>query len=198
MTNSSSSSTGGDPLLDVLANRLAQEWMGFAARERSRGSREYREAQGELLSAVTAVGRTGSMDTILAAERAILDNELRQYGNSARVRQSMNVGLTELAGAEHHLEIVRSPDRYRSLDKLFQRPRNRRQGLPHDEARQFFRAHNARLLNQDRSRLTNEEKRTLEGRRSNLRVAEKAYIALQRDALGLPAKERDRSQGRER
>ena len=198
MTNSSRSSTGGDPLLDVLANRLAHEWMGFATRERSRGSREYREAQGELLSAVTAVGRTGAIDTILAAERAILDNELRQYGNSAGVRQSMNAGLTELAGAEHHLEIVRSPDRYRSLDKLFQRPRNRRQGLPDDEARQFFRAHNARLLNQDRSRLTDEEKRTLEARRSNLRAAEKGYIALQRDALGLPAKERDRSQGRER
>ena len=110
----------------------------------------------------------------------------------------MNAGLAELGGAEHHLEIVRSPDRYRSLDKLFQRQRNRRQGLPDDEARQFFRAHNARLLNQDRSRLTNEEKRTLEARRSNLRVAEKAYIALQREALGLPAKALDRSRGRER
>ena len=82
MTSSSNSSTGGDPL-DVLANRLAQEWTGFGERERSRGSREYREAQGKLLGAVVGVGQTGAIDTLLAAERAMLDNELRQYGNSA-------------------------------------------------------------------------------------------------------------------
>ena len=167
MTSSSNSSTGGNPLA-ILTDRLVTEWAGFGARERSAEARTYREAQGELWSAVAAVGRTREIDTILTAERAILDIELRQYGNSAGVRQSVSAGLAELTGAEHHLEIVRSPDRYRSLDKLFQRPRHRRQGLPDDEARQFFRAHNARLLNQDHARLTNEEKRTLEARRQGL------------------------------
>ena len=167
MTSSSSSSTDGDPLKDDVGRRLATEWAGFGARERSAEARKYREAQGELWSAVTAVGRTGSIDTILTAERTILDNELLRYGNSAEMRRSINTGLAELAGAEHHLEIVRSPDRYRSLDVAFQRPRHRRQGLPDEEARQFFRAHNARLLNQDRARLSNEEKRTLEARCSN-------------------------------
>ena len=81
----------------MLTNRLAQEWTGFGERERSRGSREYREAQGKLQGAVVAVGQTGAIDTLLAAERAILDNELRQYGNSAGVRQSVNAGLAELA-----------------------------------------------------------------------------------------------------
>ena len=197
MTSSSNSSTGGDPL-DLLTNRLANEWAGFAARERSAEARKYRESQHELLSAVTAVGRTGSIDTILTAERTILENEFREYGNSAGMRRTTNTGLVQLAGAEEHLEIVRSPDRYRILDVGFQRPRHRREGLPDDEARQFFRSHNARLSNQDRARLTNEEKRTLEARRSSLRIAEKAYIGLQREALGLPAKELERSQGLER
>ena len=81
MTSSSSSSTDGDPLA-VLTDRLATEWADFTARERSAEAHKYRESQHELLSAVTAVGRTGSIDTILTAERTILENELREYGNS--------------------------------------------------------------------------------------------------------------------
>ena len=172
MTNSSNSSTGGDPL-DLLTNRLATEWAGFTARERSAQAGKYREAQAELLAQVKAIGQSGDIDLILAGERTILENEFREYGNSAGMRRSVKTGLVELAGAEEHLEIVRNPEHYRTLDVAFQRPRHRREGLPDDEARQFFRAHNARLLNQDRSRLTDEEKRTLEARRSNLRVAER-------------------------
>ena len=197
MTSSSNSSTDGDSLA-VLTDRLVTEWAGFTARERSAQAGKYREAQAQLLTQVKAIGQSGDIDLILASERTILENEFLKYGNSAGMRQSVKTSLVELAGAEKHVEIVRNPDHYRILDVGFQRPRHRREGLANDEARQFFRSHNARLLNQDRARLTNEEKRTLEARRSSLRIAEKTYIGLQREALGLPAKELERSQGLER
>ena len=105
----------------------------------------------------------------------------------------------KLGNLTEPLGILRAPGRYRNeVDRIFQRPRNRRQGLPDDEARQFFRSHKARLRNRDASRLTREEKRTLIERGTNLRVAEKAYIQLQRVALGLArAHEPERSQSPE-
>ena len=95
------------------------------------------------------------------------------------MEKSAKLAVVELDSAVIHLELLRAPARYRdTVDRLTQRPRNRRQGLPDDEARQFFRSHCARLRNRDASRLTREEKRTLIERDANMRGAEKAYIQL--------------------
>lgn len=54
-----------------------------------------------------------------------------------------------------------------------------------------------RLLNQDKSRLDESEKRVLDKRRLNMRHAEKLYTALQERALGIEAdREQDRGLGR--
>ncbi|HEX7072465.1 MAG TPA: hypothetical protein VF226_00335 [Hyphomicrobiaceae bacterium] len=64
-------------------------------------------------------------------------------------------------------------------------PKSRIGGLPRDAARQFFASHNARLLNADKSRLTETEKRIVEARRHNIRIASMSYMSLQENALGV-------------
>jgi hypothetical protein len=172
------------------------EYMAFEHKELSPAAQIHKTAQDNSLDAVTAIGRSGDLKTILTAERALLTNELERYGNSVGMKSSLGSALEEIKQAEKMHDIAQNKDRYREVDELYQRPKNRRRGLPYDEARQFFNAHNTRLLNQDRSRLSETEKKTLSARRTNMRIAEKAYIALQQKALGQGV-QKDKQRGRE-
>ena len=108
------------------------------------------------------------------------------------MRTSLEASLAEHAVATRMLGTVRDPKEYRRVDATHRLPKNRTGGVPRDEARQFFRSHAARLLNQDKARLDESEKRVLDKRRLNMRHAEKLYSALQERALGIEA---DRDQG---
>ena len=57
--------------------------------------------------------------------------------------------------------------------------------LPLDEAREFFKSHNGRLLNLNKSVLSDEEKELIDIRRANIRKADRMYIALQQQTLGI-------------
>ena len=57
--------------------------------------------------------------------------------------------------------------------------------LPLDEAREFFKSHNGRLINLDKGILSDEEKELIDIRRANIRKAGKMYIGLQQQALGI-------------
>ena len=102
--------------------------------------------------------------------------------------------VAELGVAMRMVGRVSDRAAYREFSEGFSLPRNRIGGVPRDEARQFFRSHAARLLNQDKSRLDESEKRVLDRRRLNMRHAEKLYAALQERALGIDP-DRDREVG---
>ena len=138
--------------------------------------------------------RAGDLDTLLATEKAILESELQLHANSRAMRTSLETSIAELDVATRMVGRVRDQAAYREFSEGFSLPRNRIGGVPRDEARQFFRSHAARLLNQDKSRLDESEKRVLDRRRLNMRHAEKLYAALQERALGIEA-DRDRGVG---
>lgn len=176
------------PSLTDLARRLIDERVGYLARERSPGAAQYRSAQSSLLETVQSIGRQGDIDLILTAERSILANDLRMYGNSKGMRDSIGTALTDLSIAEKHVALVRDPGAYRVVNEAHSRSRNRKGAVPWDEARQFFQSHATRLLNMDRSRLTETEKRIIDQRKANMRTAGRLYSDLQHKALGVEAK----------
>ena len=90
------------------------------------------------------------------------------------------------------LEKVRSPESYRSVDEEHTTRKRRSGGLPLDEAREFFKSHNSRLLNLDKAILSDEEKGLIDIRRANIRKAGKMYISLQQQALGITPPRKDR------
>ena len=180
--NSSANSTP-EGLIKTLWTTMSAEYMAFETKELSPTAQIHKSAQEHNFNAVAAIGRSGDLQTLLTAERALL-------------KSSLGSALEEIKQAEKMHNIAQNKDRYREVDELYQRPKNRRRGLPYDEARQFFNAHNTRLLNQDRSRLSETEKKTLNARRTNMRIAEKAYIALQQKALGQDVQQ-DKKRGRE-
>lgn len=142
------------------------------------------------------IGKSGDLDLIVATEKAILQNDLDRYANSPAMKTSLTTALTELATTERHIAIVDDPAAYRLVDESHSLPKNRKGGLPRDEARQFFASHAARLLNQDKSRLDPEEKRIIDLRKQNMRNAEKLYATRQGKTLGIdPERSRGRNKG---
>ena len=161
---------------------------------RSDPGKSARVSRSLLESHLEEVRRSGDLDLMLDTEGHILRYERQRHANSRAMRTSLEASLAEHAVATRMLGTVRDPKEYRRVDAAHRLPKNRTGGVPRDEARQFFRSHAARLLNQDKVRLDESEKRVLDKRRLNMRHAEKLYAALQERALGIEA-DRDRGMG---
>ena len=161
---------------------------------RSDPGKSARVSRSLLESHLEEVRRSGDLDLMLDTEGHILRYERQRHANSRAMRTSLEASLTEHAVATGLLETVRDPKEYRRVDAAHRLPKNRTGGVPRDEARQFFRSHAARLLNQDKARLDESEKRVLDKRRLNMRHAEKLYAAIQERALGIEA-DRKQDQG---
>ena len=104
------------------------------------------------------------------------------------MKGSLTTALAELTAAEAVIPLVKDPVLYAAIAQGHGQPQSRIGALPNDAARQFFSAHHTRLLNQDKARLDSEEKLILDARRANILKAERLYIPLQRQALGLSEK----------
>ncbi|WP_413207943.1 hypothetical protein [Rhodospirillum sp. A1_3_36] len=167
-------------------------------RDRTSPAKQLQNVRNGLLTETKAVGRSGNIDLIMAAERKFLQNDLDRHSTSPGMASSLKVALSDMAIAEKHMAMVRDPVAYGVIDEGHSRPKNRVGGVPKDEARQFFSSHATRLLNLDRSRLSPEEKHLLDQRKVNMRTAAGLYEALQREALGLPPKGREMGKGMER
>jgi hypothetical protein len=152
-----------DPgLLVRLAKSLVNERAAYISRERSREAKQYRVSQDALLEATKAIGKSGDISLILTAEAGFLRNDMRFFSDSAAMRSSLTTALTELDLAQKMLPVVGDSDLYLAVDVSHGMPKSRIGGVPRDAARQFFQSHNARLLNADKSRLTDTEKQILD------------------------------------
>lgn len=138
----------------------------------------------QLLEHVREVVKTGDLSLIVTTERAIVEGDLERYANSRSMTSSLRTALNELAAVERHIDIVDDIERYRAVDLAHRLPRNRRAGLPFDEARQALASHQARLNNLDKSRLGDDEKQLVEARREAILAAAKLYAVRQAKALG--------------
>jgi hypothetical protein len=91
-----------------------------------------------------------------------------------------------MATIQRHITILKNPARYRQeIDQAHSYPKNRRAGLPYDEARQGFASHYARLNNLNKARLDDTEKKIIDARRTAIFNAEKLYIQQQAVTLGI-------------
>ena len=143
------------------------------------------------------IGNNSSIDEILAVELTVLKNERKHYSNSKSMTSSIEAGIHEMEQCQYMLEVVRNPERYAEVNRSLALPKSRKGYLPMDDARKAFRGHATRLTNQDRSRLTEPEKKNLTVRHRNLGIVEKAYINLQNKALGFTPKQQEQSAGME-
>jgi len=186
---------------DRLAATLSTEFVIKIELDSTSVSEKLTANKTKQLEILKAVAKDGVLSDILATEKIILAFEFAHYANSKPMKTSLTDALTDLAIAQKLAETIHDPSAYQGIDRSHSREKNRLNGLPLDEARQFFKSHRTRLLNLDKGRLDRLDKQIIDARRANMRAAEKSYIALQQAALGIAsdpsAPSRGRSAGRQ-
>lgn len=181
----------------ALTRALLDERVAFARREKSIGGAEYRAAQRRIQDVLRSIGRAGNAAEIVAAEEWVLLNERQFFGADQAVQASVKAALNDVGDVKMGLSLLESATDYERFARHFENPKNSRGGVPFDPARKGLVAHSTRLLNLDKSRMTEEERETIKLRRGNLRVVEREYIARQRKTLGLPSPAQSRDRSRE-
>ncbi|WP_346418176.1 hypothetical protein [Bartonella sp. WD12.1] len=138
-----------------------------------------------LYNYIRNIGKSGDFSLLLNMEESIVKNDLFRYANSNAMKSSLETALTEINVVREHLTIVADPIQYQLINKAHSLSKHRKNGLPHDEARQAMASHYTRLGNLDKSRLTTVEKSIIDARRDNMKVMRKLYEQMQAKALGI-------------
>ncbi len=143
-------------------------------------------AQKQMVKIIQAIGKTRDINLIMTAEKAINVHELEFYTNSKPMESSLKQTLKSIQITENLINIVKNDlATYQNISMSYSDTKNRLNGLPLDEARQFFKSQSARFVNMDKSPLSNDKKATVAARKFNIRLAGDIYIDLQKAALGL-------------
>jgi hypothetical protein len=169
--------------LSRLANILALEAGWSKALLSATNAKNLQKERTSLLSHVREVGKSSDLALMVATEKAIVNGDLEHYANSKGMVSSLNAALAELVAVEKLLSIVDDKVKYNLIDQAYSLPKNREKGLPLDEARQAFKSHHARLDNLDRARLSEDEKKIIDARKSNMFQAGKLYVERQAKTL---------------
>nr|WP_275064731.1 hypothetical protein [Bartonella sp. AU55XJBT] len=98
---------------------------------------------------------------------------------------SLKTALTEIDVVKKHVMLVGDPMQYKTVNEAYSLSKNRKGGLPYDEARQAMASHYTRLGNLDKARLTDIEKSIIDVRRDNMKVMRKLYEKMQAKAIGI-------------
>jgi hypothetical protein len=146
---------------------------------------EINETREAMLSKLRAIGKSGSLETIIAAEKILVEKDLADHTNSPKMASSLKSAKEALETIENHINMVGKPTKYQTVNETNQLQKMRdSRDLPKDGARLAFRAHDTRLGNLDTARLDDHEKVIIQARQHNIRIAEKIYIDRQEKALG--------------
>ncbi|MDR3299805.1 MAG: hypothetical protein LBU43_07365 [Candidatus Accumulibacter sp.] len=150
-----------------ILNRLLTVEEGFVIElETTRVAEQLQEVRNKLLEHIRKVGRSGDLSLIVTTELVIVEGDLSRCANSQSMTNSLKTAINEIAAIERHIAIVDNQDKYRAVDQAYSLPKNRKSGLPLDEARQALASHYARLNNLDKSRLDDNEKKVIDARKS--------------------------------
>ncbi|MBR4876255.1 MAG: hypothetical protein IKU14_00895 [Rhodocyclaceae bacterium] len=171
--------------LTTLENLLSNEYNHDRKMRATIHADDLHNDRVRLLAHLREVGRSGDLEWIVAAEKTIVESDLARYANSKAMTHSLESALDDLAIIEKHMLIVADKSLYRFLDETHRRPKNRKNGLPLDEAREALASHRTRLDNMDKSRLDEDEKSIVDARKDAMKKANDLYIALQKNALGM-------------
>jgi len=171
--------------LDKLEQLLVAEGSFVETLKKTRAARTLSAGRKELLEHLRALVHSDDLRLIIAAEKKIIQGDLSRYANSAAMVTSLKAALEGMEIIEHHLTLVSDKDKYRIIDQAHRMARNRKAGLPFDEARQALSGHHARLMNMDKSRLDEDDKEVIETRKAVIAHAQECYARRQSATLGI-------------
>lgn len=166
-----------DELQSKLLERMQKSRMGRSLSERDKEFLVYLRSD---------VLNSGDIVRMVEIERVFIEYERDFRVTSPAQASSLKNALACIAAIRRGIDKVVDPECYRrEVDENYTLPKNRKGGLPNDEARQALASQFSRLVNADKSSLGKREKAFLEVRIALIHAAQDRYIALQKNALGL-------------
>jgi len=172
-------------MIDALGRLLTREREVTNEVKQTRAAKRLVVVRTKLLLHLKNAARSHDLALMIATERMIVQDDLEHYANSKSMTNSLKTALNELSVIEMHLALVNTPAQYRIVDQAHTLPKNRKSGLPHDEACQALASHHARLDNLDKSRLDETEKDLIDARKAVIAQAAKLYRQRQANTLGI-------------
>ena len=162
---------------------------------KSPSGKDLEQIQAERLRDLRAIRDSGDIRAIIRFEKAYLEAELRNLAGNQTHENSLREGIIQMSVIDAKIDHVQDHEAYQlTNERDFQLERNRRGGLPKDEACQSLNSHILRLRNTDRTRMEAGERKLLKERQMNMNRANEIYTGLQREALGL-GKAAEKEQG---
>jgi len=172
-------------MIDALGRLLTRERELTNEVKQTRSAKRLAKLRVKLLQHLQNVVKGKNLALMIATERMIVQDDLDYYANSKSMTGSLKTALNELSVIEMHLNLVNNQAQYRIVNQAHTLPKNRKLGLPHDEACQAFASHHARLDNLDKSRLDEPEKELIDARKAVILHAAQLYRQRQADTLGI-------------
>ena len=171
---------------------LGYEAIAVKKHQQAFSAKELVDTRKILITHVKEIAASGNAEAIIEMENDFIQNDLERYtrADDKEMTGSLNAALLGVAAIKQQLELVDDPQKYRAIDRGHALPKNRKQGLPLDEARQSFSSHRARLGNYVKYRLEETEKQLVRERGKALIIAEQDYIARQVRTLGVELPQR--------
>ncbi len=105
----------------------------------------------DLCNYIRNVGNSGDLSSLLDIECSIITSDLFRYSNSKAISNSLKTALTEIDVIKKHVELVENLGKYKTVNGTYSLSKNRKGGLPYDEARQAIASHYTRLGNLDKA-----------------------------------------------
>lgn len=172
---------------EELDHLLMLEAIAIKKHQQAFSAEELVDTRKGLIAQVKEIAASGKGEWIIAMERGFVANDLERYAKAAdkEMTSSLNAALQGFAAIERKHRMVDNKEQYKWVNEEFSFPKNRKQGLPLDEARQAFASHRARLGNYVKYRLEETEKQLVRERGKALSIAEQDYIARQARTLGV-------------
>lgn len=171
---------------EKLIRLLAVEDTAMVNLKATSSAKKLAASRQRLLNHIKEVAKSGDLQDMISTEKEIITNDLERHSNSTIMEGSLKAAINEMSVIQKHLAIVDDPQKYKAVDEAHSLPKNRQRGLlPLDEARQGFKSHFVRLVNMDKSRLDDDEKKIIDARKSMISTVQKLYMARQANTLGV-------------
>jgi hypothetical protein len=174
--------------VDKIAHNLERGWEAYQLASSSREALARNLVLAESLSLLKEIKSTEDIILILGIEEMMLRQELALYANSQEQHSSITAALDQIQEAKSSFIIVQDAGKYQAAAATYAK-KQKAQGLPEDSFRIFLNSHSTRLNNRMASVLPVPEKDILQQRKENLSAVKELYIAMQRNALGIPEAE---------
>jgi hypothetical protein len=176
----------GDSSDAQLRGLLYEEWEHIESLRASEPDawQELSTMRANIEKYIRATGKSGSIESIVSAERTLVEHERSYHARNKAASQSLIRSLEGLGVIELNVAKLRNPARYACVNESYLLSNNRKNGLPIDEGRQALASQAARLSNQSATaRLSADEGNMIEARTGNLKAASALYTDMQRQAL---------------